>query len=185
MAMAMRSQESGADMMAERIFLIGFMGTGKTSVGKQLAEALNWSRYDTDQEIETREGRSIPEIFAAESEAYFRQVESEVLRELSAEPQAVITTGGGAVLSSSNCELMRTSGLVVCLTADLDEIVRRVQQDANRPLLQGDDLKGRVEQLLAARSGRYDFAHLTLNTTGREIAGIVEDIVQKRSESVQ
>lgn len=163
-------------MMRERIFLIGFMGTGKTTIGTALASALRWELRDTDHEIVQREGRTIPEIFAAEGEGAFRQMETQMLAELSQKSRTVITTGGGAVLAEQNRALMRAAGLVVCLTATVDEIVRRVSADENRPLLQGDDLRTRVETLVKAREGLYDFAELTLDTTGREISAIVGDI---------
>jgi len=165
--------------MVERIFLIGFMGTGKTTVGSQLASTLDWKLYDSDHEIVKREGRSIPEIFAAEGETYFRQVESSVLAELAELPQAVITTGGGAVLAAANRERMQGAGLVVGLTASIEEIVRRVAADSNRPLLQTEaDLRTRVEQLIESRTGLYDFADLSIETTGKEIETIVGEILK-------
>jgi shikimate kinase len=162
-----------------RIFLIGFMGTGKTTVGHRLAERLGWSLHDSDEEIVRREGRTISEIFAAEGEPYFRQRESEMLAELSARDRAVITTGGGAVLAESNRDLLRRSGLVVALEATVDEIVRRVSADENRPLLQAEasERRQRVEQLMAARKGLYDFAELRVNTTAREVESIVDEVM--------
>ena len=170
------SEGSEPIMMRERIFLIGFMGTGKTTIGTELAGALGWELRDSDHEIVQREGRTIPEIFAAEGEAAFRKLETQMLTELSRQSCTVITTGGGAVLAEQNRELMRATGLVVSLTATIDEIVRRVSADENRPLLQGEDLRTRVETLVKAREGLYDFAELTLDTTGREISAIVADI---------
>jgi shikimate kinase len=169
--------------MTERIFLIGFMGTGKTTVGTQLAADLNWQLCDLDHAIVQREGRTIPEIFAADGEAYFRRVETEVLAEVAQMPHAVITTGGGAVLAGHNRELMSQNGLVVRLDAEVDEIVRRVSDDPNRPLLQAEDLRERVVQLMESRAGLYDFADLTLPTTGREIQQIVREIIRKLSAS--
>ncbi|MBL0387027.1 shikimate kinase [Tumebacillus sp. ITR2] len=169
--------------MAERIFLIGFMGTGKTTVGESLARELQLPLFDIDHEIVKREGRTIPEIFATNGEAYFRRVESEVLLELSESAHAVITTGGGAVLAPGNRELMGKSGFVVCLAATVEEIVSRVSGDPNRPLLQSDDLRQRVIQLQEARAGLYDFAHVTLDTTGRSVDGIVGEIIMKLSAS--
>src|SRR5690348_9694502 len=113
--MGLKGRMGSESYMAERIFLIGFMGTGKTTVGLALAEKWNWAFYDSDHEIVTREGRSIREIFATDGEAYFRQVESRVLVDLSTVPNAVITTGGGAVLVEQNREAMSRSGFVVHL----------------------------------------------------------------------
>jgi shikimate kinase len=168
--------------MKERMFLIGFMGTGKTTVGSRLAKTLNWALYDSDHEIVKREGRSIPEIFETEGEVYFRQVETAVLADLATRERAVITTGGGAVLAAANRECMQTSGHVVHVTATLDEIVRRVAGDTNRPLLQSaDSLRARVEQLILDRQGLYDFAELAIETTGKEIDAIVSEILLKLS----
>src|SRR5689334_20063840 len=102
------------------------MGTGKTTVGATLASVLQWQLHDSDHEIVKREQREIPDIFATEGEPYFRQVEAEVLGDLAKKPQAVITTGGGVVLAAHNRELLQASGLVVCLTATVEEIVSRV-----------------------------------------------------------
>jgi len=172
--------------MQERIYLIGFMGTGKTTIGAELAQALGYALVDSDHEVVARVGRSIPELFAAEGEAYFRARETEVLDELATREQLVITTGGGAVLAAANRERMASSGLVVCLTASVEEIVRRVQEDPNRPLLQsGASVRERVEQLLRSRAGLYDFAALTVDTTGREIPAIVSEIVSFWSASTR
>ena len=166
--------------MKDRIFLIGFMGTGKTTVGHRLAERLGWSVIDSDEEIVRREGRTIPEIFSAEGEPYFRLREREMLAELSTSENAVITTGGGAVLAEANRDLMRSSGLVVALEAAVDEIVRRVAADENRPLLDVDaaERRQRVEQLLAARQGLYDFADLRVDTTHLDVETIVDEVIR-------
>ena len=164
--------------MKERIFLIGFMGTGKTTIGTLLAARIGYEVIDVDHEIVRREGRTIPELFAEEGEAYFRAAESDVLADLAARSRVVVTTGGGAVLSAANRDLMSRSGAVVCLTATVDEIVRRVSADENRPLLQGDEVRARVETLVNARQGLYDFASCTIDTTGRAREDIVLDIAQ-------
>lgn len=170
--------------MERRLYLIGFMGTGKTTVGQALAEELGVVLYDTDAEIVQAEGRPIAELFAERGEAYFRSLEHAMLTELSQREPAVITTGGGAVLSEANRELMNSSGDVVNLTASVDEIVRRVGQDANRPLLQSDTgLRARVEELLQARTGLYDFANWTVDTTGRSIRSITAEIIQNLASS--
>ncbi|TCP59641.1 shikimate kinase [Tumebacillus sp. BK434] len=170
--------------MERRLYLIGFMGTGKTTIGHALAEELGADLYDTDAEIAQAQGLPIAELFAEQGEAHFRKLEHDMLSELSRRDPAVITTGGGAVLSAANRELMKASGMVVHLTASLDEIVRRVEQDANRPLLQGErPLRARVEELLAARAGLYDFANWTVDTTGRSIRSITAEIKQNLASS--
>ncbi|ARU63252.1 hypothetical protein CBW65_21425 [Tumebacillus avium] len=170
--------------MKRRLYLIGFMGTGKTTVGQALAAELGVDLYDTDAEIVQAQGSPIPELFAERGEAYFRSLEHVMLTELAQREPAVITTGGGVVLSEANRELMKQSGDVVHLTASLDEIVRRVGQDENRPLLPSDTgLRARVEELLEARKGLYDFANWTVDTTDRSIQSITAEIIQNLSSS--
>lgn len=169
--------------MTDCIFLIGFMGTGKSTIGQRLAAELGYELHDIDEAVVTREGRTIPEIFAEEGEAYFRRVESEALAELAERPLAVITTGGGAVLAVANRELMASRGVTVCLRATVDEIVRRVGNDPNRPLLRAeqDGLRERVERLLRERDGLYDFAELHIDTTGKDVREITAEIVDHLS----
>ncbi|MFD2168964.1 shikimate kinase [Tumebacillus lipolyticus] len=170
--------------MQERLFLIGFMGTGKTTVGLALANELKYAFYDSDQEIVKREGMEISQLFASKGEAYFRQVEAAVLSELSRLPKSVITTGGGVVLKQANRQLMQQSGYVVALSASPEEIVRRVEQDRSRPLLQSEsDLKERVTELMRKRAGLYDFANLTVATTDRSVESIIAEIKQNLSIS--
>ncbi|ASS74971.1 hypothetical protein CIG75_08210 [Tumebacillus algifaecis] len=170
--------------MERRLFLIGFMGTGKTTIGHALAEELQFALYDSDREIVSREGMEISELFAEKGEAYFRRKECEMLAELSHCQDAVITTGGGAVLSSANRELMSKSGYVIALTASVDEIAIRVEQDRNRPLLQSQgELRTRIREMIEQRKGYYDFANLTVDTTGRSIESIKTEIMQNLSSS--
>ncbi|MBO8163177.1 MAG: shikimate kinase [Brevibacillus sp.] len=163
------------------VILIGFMGTGKTTVGKALAARLNWPHLDLDQYIAEREKRSIADIFASEGEARFRQIESELLAEVLQSGKQVITTGGGVVLRRQNVLAMQAGGLVIALKAAPEEIIRRVSTDQGRPLLAGD-VTERVHRLLAERAGMYDFAPLQVDTTGRDIEEIVDEIMTKMTE---
>jgi shikimate kinase len=151
------------------VILVGFMGTGKTTVSRILSEQLGWKRVDTDEEIERRTGRTIPDIFREEGEAAFRDKETDALRDVLAGERQVIATGGGAVLREENRRLMRAGGWVVALTADKDSLLRRVAgagtADA-RPLLAGD-AASRLQALLEARRQAYDFAHATVDTSKR------------------
>lgn len=159
----------------QNIILIGFMGTGKTTVGRALASQLGMTQVDMDEAIVQREGRTIAEIFSDAGEAYFRDVESEVLLELVNREKLVITTGGGAVLREANRAIMLQKGLVIALDATEEEIVNRVKNDPDRPLLAGDP-RERVRILKQERSGLYQFAPIQIDTTKKSLAHILEEI---------
>ena len=160
----------------KKLVLIGFMGTGKSTVSRLLSEKLGWKRVDGDEEIERLENKRISDIFAADGEAGFRVIETRVLETiLASEENAVVATGGGAVLSAVNRELMLNKGFVVALKASPEQIIARVKSDTERPLLQGDAVE-RVNLLLAQRKHAYDFAHLTIDTTNMSAEEVVAAI---------
>ncbi|WP_135547443.1 shikimate kinase [Paenibacillus cymbidii] len=164
-------------MKWHNIVLVGFMGTGKTSVGGVLAGKLGWRLVGTDEEIERREGRTIPELFAGPGETYFRDVESGVIADVMSRSGQVVATGGGAVLAPRNREAMRAGGIVVALTASAETIIARVNRDSNRPLLQGNAHET-VPQLMEKRKHAYDFADVTVATDGLTVEQIAETIVR-------
>ncbi|WII39391.1 shikimate kinase [Paenibacillus thiaminolyticus] len=156
-------------MSNRSIVLIGFMGTGKSTVGARLAEQLKLRFCDLDEEIVRRTGQSIPDIFAERGEAYFREQEGRILSLLlEEEAPKIIATGGGAVLKEENRKRMKEQATVIHLTAEEATIVERVRQDRNRPLLQGD-VEERVRRLMAERRGLYDFAHLCVPTDSESV----------------
>src|SRR5690606_17550227 len=157
------------------LILIGFMGTGKTTVGKALAVRLGLPLVDTDQEIEKQAGQRISEIFQRCGEEGFRALESRVLRQVLTGNPGIVTTGGGIVLRPENVRLMREFGLVIALHASAEEIIRRLSGDTDRPLLRGD-LRQRVSRLLEERRGMYDFAHVQVDTTTLTVAEVVDRI---------
>jgi shikimate kinase len=169
-------------MKHDNIVLIGFMGTGKSTVGRMLAEALGWTYTDSDDRIVTAQGVTIPDIFERDGEAGFRAIESDVLKRVMYEGQQVIATGGGAVLAEANRIVMKDNGYVVALKAEKAEIIARVSGDHGRPLLQGD-LEQRVTQLLESRKTAYDFADLIVDTTGLTPEQVVERIMAAREEA--
>lgn len=164
-------------MNAKNIILIGFMGTGKTTVGTILAKKLGWHDINTDEVIETAEEMPISSIFESKGEAYFRKAEAEALRTVLTGSEWVVATGGGAVLREENRDAMLKDGLVVALKASPETIISRVREDASRPLLAGN-LEERVFSLLKEREQAYDFAHLSIDTdslTAEQIADRIKD----------
>ncbi|MFD0587965.1 shikimate kinase [Paenibacillus sp. GCM10027627] len=165
--------------MRDKLILIGFMGTGKSSVSRGLAERLGWERVDVDEEIEKAEGRTIASIFSDAGEEAFRTIESSMLRTIAEDDRpAVVATGGGAVLSSENRDCMKTNGFVVALQASPEMIISRVMTDSSRPLLAGG-VSERVHRLLEERRGAYDFAHYSIDTTELSVDDVVSAILRE------
>ena len=142
----------------ENIVLIGFMGSGKSSVGRLLARRLRFQFLDTDMLVAERAGMTIPEIFKQHGEQRFRERESAVLESLLGMKRRVVATGGGIVTRPENIPLLRRLGLVVLLTADPEEIYRRVSRNTERPLLQVEDPRARVLEMMTERQQQYDEA---------------------------
>ena len=153
-------------MTPDNIVLAGFMGTGKTSVGRILSARLDWPLVDTDEVVEELAGRPVPEIIRIEGEPVFRRWEREACKRVATGKQQVVATGGGALLDPANRATLCDRGLVVCLTCHPEEIVRRLEGDDSRPLLDHDPV-GRIRQLLDARATVYDdLPHHVDTTTG-------------------
>lgn len=160
------------------VILVGFMGTGKTTVGEILARKLGCIRVDLDEYIVEMAGKSIPELFEAEGEGGFRRRETDGLCDLvRREDCHVITTGGGVVTRPRNVEIMQESGVVVALFARPETIIERVRGDENRPLLAGD-VEEKVRHLLRERDGLYDFAPVHIHTDGKTVEEVVKEIVE-------
>ena len=159
------------------IVLTGFMGTGKSEVGRRLARRLGRPFVDTDHLVETRAGKTVAAIFAEDGEPAFRAFEREAVAAATAQKDAVIAVGGGAVFDETNIARLRDVGVLVCLTAEAETILRRVGDTAKRPLLAGDDPRGAIERLLAARGPLYAaVADVTVDTTGRGVDDVVVEI---------
>jgi shikimate kinase len=162
----------------ENIVLVGFMGSGKSSIGRLLAKRLGFQFLDTDHLIIERAGMPISEIFAQRGEPAFREMETSVLRSIMHLRRCVIATGGGAVIRDENRELLHQLGLVVGLTAAEDVIFDRVRRNSKRPLLQTEDPKGTLCQLLGERRPLYEeAAHWTLDTTSLTHDRAVSEII--------
>lgn len=167
----------------ENIFLIGPMGVGKSTIGRQLASMLHKSFKDSDHEIEKRTGVDIPTIFDIEGEDGFRKREISVIDELSAENNLVLATGGGAVLREENRKALRR-GYVVYLSASIETLVERTRRDKSRPLLQNTDKRRKIEELLGERDPIYrEEADLVVETDGRSAKTVAKEIVEKLQAS--
>lgn len=165
---------------ANNIFLIGPMGAGKTTIGRHLATLLHKRFVDVDHEIERRTGVTIPVIFEIEGEAGFRRRESTLLTELSQDEGIVMATGGGAVLMEENRRILKERGTVVYLHADIDTLVERTRRDRNRPLLQTEDPRGKIEELLRQREPIYrEVADVVVDTGLRAPTSVARDIVTR------
>lgn len=162
---------------ATRIFLVGPMGAGKTTIGKKLARALRLRFVDCDHEIELRTGATIPLIFDIEGEAGFRAREKRVVDEVTLEDGVVVATGGGAVLDPENRALLQERGFVVYLHAPLEHLLARTRGDTNRPLLQAGDRVKRMQEILKAREPLYrGVADLIVDTGALTLTAVVQNI---------
>ena len=162
------------------LVLVGLPGSGKTTVGRQLARRLRIPFIDSDHVIEQRLGCSIRTFFELEGEEAFRDVESQVLDELSEHFQGVLSTGGGSVLRPLNRERLHQRGLVFYLRASPDEVFRRLRHDRNRPLLQVDDPMKKLRDLFQARDGLYrEAAHYVVETARPSVSGLVNMITSQ------
>ena len=158
------------------IVLVGFMGTGKTSVGKRLSTLMRMRYIDTDSVIERDNERAISDIFAEDGESVFRQLESEAVEQVSNLYNFVISTGGGVVLNEGNVAKLKENGIVFCLTASPEEIYERVGHQTHRPLLQTPDPLETIRTMLDERAPYYAKADYTMDTTGRSFDEIVVHI---------
>ena len=164
----------------KNIVLVGFMGTGKTSTGKVLAQRLGKAFIDMDSRIEEEQGMTIPKIFETEGEAHFRRLEKELVRKLSERANAVISTGGGTIKDPENVALLKKSGLIVCLTASPEIILERTERKGERPVLDGADQGDRlaaIEKLLAERAEFYRQADYFVDTGDLSPLQVTERIV--------
>ena len=167
-------QPEASTALRGNIYLVGLMGAGKTSVGRVLAKRLRKSFLDSDHEIESRTGVRVPVIFEIEGEVGFRRREAAVIRELVAQSDIVLATGGGAVLDPDNRRALRSTGTVVYLRAAPTELWLRTRHDKNRPLLRTSDPLTRLEELHRQRDPLYrETAHLIVDTGNQAIRTLV------------
>jgi shikimate kinase len=157
--------------------LIGFMGTGKTSVGRLVAEQLHFEFLDTDDVIQARTGRSIADLFAQDGEPAFRALEQQVVGELAGRAGTVISTGGGLPAQPENLAALKLHALVVCLWASPEKIWERVRNQSHRPLLLDPDPQRKIHDLLEVRSPFYRQADVLINTDQRAVREVAQQVV--------
>lgn len=160
------------------LYLVGFMGVGKSAVGSRLAHELNYSFFDSDEVIEKRVGKTIPEIFAEDGEAAFRRYELEFIESGHPAEGCVVSCGGGLVVQEGMAERLKSKGVVICLFASIESIFRRTQRNKNRPLLNVDNPEARIRELFAAREQIYMNAGICISTEGRSIAEVVKHVLR-------
>lgn len=165
--------------MAKNIVLIGFMGTGKSTVGIKLAERLRMKFVDMDREIEKISGMTIPMMFKKHGEVRFRSEEALMAKKLSQCSSLVIATGGGVVLREDNVLALRRNGIMICLDADPQVILDRVnRKKGTRPLLKKNVDETQIEQMLSEREEYYRMADYRIDTSDKEMDKIVDEILQ-------
>jgi shikimate kinase len=162
------------------LFLTGPMGAGKSTIGRQLSKQLRMVFYDSDREIENRTGVDIPLIFELEGEQGFRKRERLVIDELTSLPNIVLATGGGAILDADNRKHLAERGQVIYLYASVNQQLARTKHDRNRPLLQTDNPRQRLEDLMRLRDPLYrEIADLVVDTDGKRVMAVVNQIIRK------
>jgi len=163
----------------KNIILTGFMGTGKTAVGRELSRILDMKLIDADTEIEKSEKITINEIFKQFGEPRFREIETDMIRKLSESKNTIISTGGGAVLKQENMDILRKNGVIVCLTASPETIFERTSTNNDRPLLQVENPLKKINELLNFRKPFYEKADVMIDTEGKPPLRIAEEIIEK------
>lgn len=160
------------------------MGSGKTTVGRGVAEALGFDFLDTDHYIEETSGKRISEIFAEHGEPVFRDLEARVVADLQRRERTVIATGGGLPVNPANLDSLKTHALVVCLWASPERIYERVKEHSHRPLLNNPNPQEKIRELLAAREPFYRRADVLVNTEGRALREIISHVVHQFQTAV-
>jgi shikimate kinase len=164
------------------VILIGFMASGKTSVGRRLAQRLGYNFLDTDQFIESELGCTIAEVFSIQGEAYFRKLESRLAARLHCLQNTVISTGGGLPITPGNLERLREAGSVVFIKASLEDILKRLERDVRRPMVQRGELRETVTSLLEERLPSYEQADLVVESHGKGVNRVCGEIIRHLAE---
>jgi len=167
------------------LILIGFMGTGKTTIGRKAAKGLRFKFTDTDKEIEQVCGMTITQIFKKCGEVRFRSEEKAAIKRVTQESNQVIATGGGVVLDPENIEMLKGNGIIICLTAPPDVIFQRISQNKSRPLLRTEDPLGTITKMLQERQPLYQCADFTVETSARDSDDVTAEVVRRFRERLE
>ena len=175
------------DQKKKLVFLTGFMGSGKSTIGPILANALGWDFVDIDRDIERRADQKIIDIFASKGEQTFRELEHEVLRDLALRDECVVSLGGGTLATEENFEFIRRNGIIVYLRLSPERILQRVRHRLDRPMLkdaegnplEGEELQKRIDDLLEVREGYYSKADIVIPADTLKVGTTVDAIVEK------
>lgn len=160
------------------LYLVGFMGTGKTTIGRVVAQKLNFELLDSDHEIERRRGKSVPQIFEEEGEPAFRELERAFIVDGHPPQRCVVACGGGLVVQPGMLDALKAKGVVICLHASLETILKRTQGSRNRPLLNVDDPMERIRKLYTVREPIYRRSGTLILTDGRPLHDIVSHVIR-------
>jgi shikimate kinase len=163
----------------KNIVLTGFMGAGKTAVGRELTHILGWKIIDVDDEIVKAQDMTINEIFSKFGEPAFRDMETETIRKVARNRNVIISTGGGAVLRQENMDILREDGVIICLWASPETILKRTGRNSERPLLQVEDPLKRIKELLEYRRPFYEKADIMIDTEEKTPFCIAEEILER------
>jgi shikimate kinase len=159
------------------VVIVGFMGTGKTEVGRIVSEQMGRTFVDIDDQIVSAAGMTINDIFKIHGEELFREIESGMIKRFSGIEGLVISTGGGSLLKAENVENLKRTGVLICLTASPEEIARRTADERHRPLLDVPDRIGTVREMMAKRSRSYRQSDLTVDTDGKDAAAAAQEVL--------
>ena len=169
------------------VYLTGFMGSGKSTIAPILANTIGFNHIDIDEEIEKASGKRISEIFSDSGEQYFRELERKLLTRVSESGGCVVSLGGGTVINDVNLAIVKSSGILVYLKADIDQIVKRLRHKTNRPMITSADgtvlpediLRERVKVLLSQREPYYNQADIVVTTGNRRVGLTIDEIVRQ------